>query len=133
MGRPRGSRNLPHAPRPEIERLRPILRALIAMAGFSLWGVRRRLETLGYDFDIHRALKGRHDLRVWQVLAVCQVIGVHPSEVFRMVLPEPAGPSPLVAEVEALVRPPKPTPLRAAVADRLLQSQGIEADRRKRP
>ena len=88
---------------------------------------------MGYRFDVCRVLTGRQDFKVRQVLAICEVIGVHPSEVFRMVLPEPATPSRLVEEVEALLRPPKPDLLRAAVAARLLQSQGIETDRRKRP
>src|SRR6201996_7801187 len=113
MGRRPGSRHLPHAPCSEADRLRVILRAFIAMTGLSICGVRRRVEADGSTFEVGHVLTGRQDTKVWQSIALCRVVGVHPAEVFRMVLPEPAGPSPLVAEVEALIRPPRANPLRA--------------------
>jgi hypothetical protein len=130
---PLGSRNLAHAPCPEAERLHLILRALIALAGYSLKEVERRVTAGGCGFGMAHVLARRQDLKVQQVVAICRAIAVHPAEVFKMALPEPSGPSPLVAEVEALIRPPKADPLRAAVATRLLQSQGIEPERRGRP
>jgi hypothetical protein len=133
MGRQPGSRNLPHGPCPEADRLRAILRAFITMTGLSICGVRRRVKADGSAFEVGHVLTGRQDIKVWQAIALCRVVGVHPAEVFRMVLLEPPGPSPLVAEVEVLIRPPKADPLRAAVATRLLQSEGIEAERRRRP
>ena len=130
MGRPRGSNKPPNPPSPEIARIRHLLRALIAMAEFSIRKVERQMASEGWTLDVGRALGGRLDLRVWHVLGISRAIGVHPIEVFRMALPEPAEPSALIADIEALIRPVKSRPLEPAVAKRLLQSQAVEPNRR---
>jgi hypothetical protein len=123
MGRPRGHRQSPQTQPPEIDRLRLVLRALIAMASLSRREVQRRIAGNGYQVEVPRLLAGRMDLKVRHVLEICRVIGVHPLEVFRMVIPEPPQPSALVAEVAALLRPAQPSALMAAVTERLLASE----------
>jgi hypothetical protein len=66
--------------------------------------VERRLKAQGHGpIDVTRILRGELDLKLWQLLAILDVLELHPLEFFRMVFGEPGEPSPFRRQLDALM------------------------------
>lgn len=93
-----------------VEHLRTALGSLIDLSDYSRRAVERILIARGCALDLNRLLSGKVDLKVRQLLDVCQAIGVHPMELFRLVVKEPRVPSSLVERTTALFGAATPQP-----------------------
>jgi hypothetical protein len=85
---------------PDAERSRQALCRLVGLAGVSRVEMSRRLQGRGFTCDVQRALTGRTDLRLWQVLAIVEAVDMAPAEFFRMVFKAPKEPSPFRRQLE---------------------------------
>jgi hypothetical protein len=117
----------------EVGRMREALAHLIELSGMSRREVEQRLCQRGCGTDLGRLLKGRLDLKMTHVLALCRVIELEPLEFVQIALkPRPGQRSPLLRRLEALlpyVRPeagPPSPPLEAPdVADLLHRARDL--------
>jgi hypothetical protein len=87
----------------QVDRVRDTLCNLIEFSGLTRRQVERRLLRDGCGTDIGRLLKGALALKVEHVLAICQVIGIHPAELFGIVFKQPRERFPLLERITALL------------------------------
>lgn len=110
-----------------VAHLRAAMGALIDLSDCSRREVERILSAHGCGLDLNRLLSGKFNLKVSQLLDVCRAIGVHPLELFRLVLKEPRTPSPIIARMTALFGSGTTTPTTPPVPDRAEEPLDIQA------
>jgi hypothetical protein len=89
--------------RPDIERVRTVLRHLIDLSGLSRHEIRKRLHDDGHGAYLAGVLSGRIQLKLHHVLDLLRVLDLQPMELFRLVFREPSEPSPLIHKLNTLV------------------------------
>jgi hypothetical protein len=87
---------------PEVERARQVLVTLIDLSMMSRREVERRMVERGVGVDLGRVLRGRLQLRLCHVAAICQALDLHPLEFCRMVFGEPKQRSPLLRRLDGV-------------------------------
>ena len=88
----------------EVGRMREALAHLIDFSGMSRRELEQRLCQRGCGTDLGRLLKGRLDLKMTHVLALCRVIELEPLEFIQIALKaRPGQRSPLLRRLEALL------------------------------
>jgi hypothetical protein len=107
--------------------LRTAMGALLDFYDRSLREVQRVLIAHGCGLDLSRLLSGKVELKVRHVLDICRAIGVHPLELFRLVLKEPRTPNPIIARMAALFGPGATTPTTRPAPDRAEELSEIQA------
>jgi hypothetical protein len=75
------------------ERTRQTLRSLLGFADLSRRHVQRRIEARGGYVDVARVLRGDCDVKLRPVLAILEVVQLHPMEFFALVFGLPKEPS----------------------------------------
>jgi hypothetical protein len=75
------------------ERTRQTLRSLLGFADLSRRHVQRRIEAHGGYVDVGRVLRGDCDVKLRPVLAILEVVQLHPMEFFALVFGPPTEPS----------------------------------------
>ncbi|HVT18889.1 MAG TPA: hypothetical protein VHQ90_22225 [Thermoanaerobaculia bacterium] len=83
--------------RPDVERVRTVLRHLIDLSGLSRHKLQKRLRDDGNGAYLAGVLNGRLQLKLRHVLDLVRVLDLQPLELFRLGLPrtfraEPAHP-----------------------------------------
>jgi hypothetical protein len=117
----------------EVGRMREALAHLIEFSGMSRREVEQRLCQRGCGTDLGRLLKGRLDLKMKHVLALCRVLELEPLEFVQIALrPRPGQRSPLLRRLEALLpyarpeaAPPAPRLETPDVADLLHRARDL--------
>ena len=88
----------------EIERARRVLLTVVDMSMLSRRELERRMiEHGGAGIDLGRLLKGRLQLKLVHVVAICQALDLHPLELCRMVFGEPKQRSPFQQKLDGMV------------------------------
>jgi hypothetical protein len=82
------------------EKTRETLRSLLAFADLSRRQVQRRIQLHGGHLDVARVLRGDCDVKLRPVLAILEVVQLHPMEFFALVFGLPEEPSYMRRELE---------------------------------
>jgi hypothetical protein len=82
------------------ERTRDSLRSLLAFADLSRRHVQRHIQAHGHHVDVARILRGDCDVKLRHVLAILEVVQLHPMEFFALVFGLPKEPSHMRRELE---------------------------------
>jgi hypothetical protein len=80
------------------------LRSLLAFADMSRSRVQRCIQANGHHVDVARVLRGDCDVKLRPVLAILEVVQLHPMEFFALVFGLPKEPSHMRRELEAWFR-----------------------------
>jgi hypothetical protein len=82
------------------EKTRETLRSLLAFADLSRRQVQRRIQLYGGHVDVGRILRADCDVKLRAVLAILEVVQLHPLEFFTLVFGSPKEPSYMRCELE---------------------------------
>lgn len=82
------------------EKTRDTLRSLLAFADLSRRQVQRRIQLYGGHVDVGRILRADCDVKLRAVLAILEVVQLHPLEFFTLVFGPPKEPSHMRCELE---------------------------------
>jgi hypothetical protein len=86
------------------DKTRETLRSLLAFADLSRRHVQRCIQAHGHHVDVARVLRGDCDVKLRPVLAILEVVQLHPMEFFALVFGLPKEPSHMRRELEAWFR-----------------------------
>jgi hypothetical protein len=82
------------------DKTRETLRSLLAFADLSRRHVQRSIQAHGHHVDVARILRGDCDVKLRPVLAILEVVQLHPMEFFALVFGLPKEPSYMRRELE---------------------------------
>jgi hypothetical protein len=94
--------------RAEEAKARQALRRLIELSALSEREIERRTVAAGLRSEVSRVLNGTLHLKLRHIVAIVEVLKIHPGEYFRLVFEPPQQPSRLFRELEAFCRPSRP-------------------------
>jgi hypothetical protein len=82
------------------EKMRETLRSMLGFADLSRRQVQRRIRAHGSHVDVGRVLRGDCAVKLRSVLAILEVVQLHPLEFFTLVFGQPHEPSYMRRELE---------------------------------
>ncbi len=89
----------------EVEKARITLVRLVGLKGITRKEIQRRLQEQGHRIDATRVLRGELDLKLWQLVAILEVLEMAPLEFFKLTFREPKEHSPFRLQLEAMMAP----------------------------
>ncbi len=82
---------------------RSLLETLISLSGLTKVEIQRRISEGERHFDLSNVLRGRQDLKVMHIAAICGALGIYVAEFLRMAYPDPTEPSRFQTRIETLL------------------------------